>query len=147
MEKNIKIYLLILSLFILLFIVFFMNQGSDIKKVCINDNCFEVESAISNEEKRQGLMERESLDEQAGMLFIYEEEAVRSFWMKNMNFPIDLIWINKNKTIVGIEESLPPCKDNCQLYESPQAISVLEIKAGLASALKLRTGDTVVFIN
>jgi hypothetical protein len=125
-----------------------MIKENDLKRVCINDNCFKVEIAQSNREKAKGLMERESLAEDAGMLFVYNGEDYRSFWMKNMNFPIDIIWINKDKEIVGITNNVPPCEDRCISYKSPRkAMYVLEIGADLTNKLGIKVGDKMDFLD
>jgi uncharacterized protein len=122
-----------------------MLKENNLKRVCINNNCFNVEIAQSSREKARWLMERESLAEDAGMLFVYKEEAYRSFWMKNMNFPIDIIWINKDKEIVGITDNASVCKENCPSYRSPEkAMYVLEINGGLAATLDIAVKDKII---
>ena len=112
-------------------------------RVCINENCFQVEIAESGGEKRRGLSFRESLPEGSGMLFVYDKEDYYSFWMKDMNFPIDIIWINKEKEVVHIERNLQPCgTDSCKGYKpSQKAMYVLEINPGL----DIKIGDKANF--
>jgi uncharacterized protein len=125
-----------------------MIKEENLKRACINDNCFKVEIAQTNKEKAKGLMGREYLAEDAGILFIYDKEDYRSFWMKDMNFPIDIIWINKDKEIVGVIEHASPCLKNCQSYKSARkAMYVLEIKAGLTDKLEIRIGDKIDFLD
>ncbi len=91
-----------------------------------------VELAITDEERQRGLMFREPLNEEQGMLFIFKREGFYSFWMKNVNFSIDILWLNEDKRIVHIEKNVPPCRrEPCPSY-SPDlpALYVLELKAG-----------------
>jgi len=122
------------------------KKTHNIKKVCINDNCFIVEMAITIKEKQTGLMNRESLPPDSGMLFIYEEENIYPFWMKNTLIPLDIIWINKNKEIIYIENNALPCKlDPCPIYNPKEkAIYILEINGKLANSLKINIGDKVI---
>ncbi|MBS3072584.1 DUF192 domain-containing protein [Candidatus Pacearchaeota archaeon] len=109
------------------------------QKVCIDNNCFDVEVADSDYERIKGLMDREFLDEEDGMLFIFPEEDIWSFWMKNTLIPLDIIWINKNMEIVEINKNMLPCEANpCKIY-SPENKSkyVLEINSGLVNSLNI----------
>ena len=124
------------------------NMDFDFKNVCINNNCFEVEVAKTAEEKKQGLMNKDGLSDGRGMLFVYSNEGFYSFWMKNMKFSLDIIWINKDKEIVHIEENIRPCQnDNCQSLSSKEkAMYVLEINSGSVKNLGIKKGDKVFFL-
>lgn len=101
------------------------------KTACINDHCFNLEIARTLEEKKKGLSFRDNLDQNAGMLFIYQKEGIYSFWMKDMSFPLDIIWIDKDQKIVHIERNVQPCQETCQKLKSKEkAIYVLEINSG-----------------
>jgi uncharacterized membrane protein (UPF0127 family) len=107
-----------------------------------------AELAVTDEQRQQGLMFREKISEDQGMLFLFEEEAIHAFWMKNMKFPIDILWLDGQKKIVHIESSVPPCTaDPCPSY-IPQAPAsyVLELKAGAAQKHGLRLYDRLDFI-
>ena len=93
-------------------------------------------------------MFRQKLGFDQGMLFVFEEESLRSFWMKNMLIPLDIIWLDKDKRIVYIEENVPPCKeDPCPTYTSQiPAMFVLELKAGSVERRKLKILDRLDFI-
>jgi uncharacterized membrane protein (UPF0127 family) len=107
-----------------------------------------AELAVSDEERQQGLMYREKIDSDQGMLFVFEQEDKYSFWMKNMKFSIDMIWLDRDKRIVHIERKVPPCKsDPCPSY-SPliPALYVLELKAGSADENHLKLYDKLEFI-
>ena len=116
-------------------------------RVCFQDHCFDVELAISAEEKRKGLMYMERLDPDKGMLFIYREEKEHSFWMKNVLIPLDIIWINGESEVVFISENTQPCKESfCQsINPGKNAKYVLEINAGLSKKIGLAVGDRIDF--
>jgi len=112
-------------------------------RVCFKDNCFNVELALTPQDKNQGLMFRESLELDKGMLFIYEKSGKYSFWMKNVLFPLDIIWIDENKEVVFISENVLPCKlDPCSSVKPDrEAKYVLEINGGLSEKIGLAVGD------
>jgi uncharacterized membrane protein (UPF0127 family) len=119
-------------------------------QVCLRDSCFDVELATTASERAQGLMFRYSLDANAGMLFIYEEERRRAFWMKNTYIPLDIIWLNRDGEVVYIAKNVQPCRDASYCPRiSPDAAAayVLEVNAGTCDAIGLRKGDAAQFYN
>ena len=136
---------------VLLIIIYIMlidlNNKKDIQ-VCFQDHCFDVELAIKDEEKRKGLMFRECLDIDKGMLFVYEDEKERSFWMKNVLIPLDIIWINEKNEVVFISENTQLCKESfCEsINPNKNAKYILEINAGLSEKIGLAVGDIIDFI-
>ncbi len=107
---------------------------------------FKIEIADNSLEQARGLSGRESLAEDAGMLFVFGEKSARSFWMAGMQFPLDIIWISGDR-VVGISKNLPPATaENVQIYNSPEPVDrVLEINAGLADQLGINVGDLVEY--
>ncbi|MDH5405872.1 MAG: DUF192 domain-containing protein [Candidatus Aminicenantes bacterium] len=105
-----------------------------------------AELAITPAERATGLMFREGLLPGEGMLFIFEEADFHSFWMFNMKFSIDIIWLSPEKSIVHIEHSVPPCAEEpCPTYEPMQkALYVIEVPAGFAKKESLRLGMKVL---
>ena len=88
----------------------------------------------------QGLMFRESLDEKAGMLFVFPNDTVHGFWMKNTLVPLDMIWIDKNLTIIDIQTAEPCKTETCPSYiPSGDARYVLEINANQSEKYGFRT--------
>jgi uncharacterized membrane protein (UPF0127 family) len=97
-----------------------------------------VEIAVTDAEKAQGLMFRESMPKNAGMVFPFEGLELRPFWMKNCHFPLDLVYATKDGTVVEVVKALPPCPPDpapC-LSTAPKEKSdtVLEVNAGVADA-------------
>jgi len=92
----------------------------------------EIEIADTPEEHMQGLSGRKSLPENTGMLFIFDEPSRPGFWMKDMHFPIDIIWIDEDWRIVKIDENLSP-ENYPEILDSPILVKyVLEVNAGYA---------------
>ena len=107
-----------------------------------NGSTFSVEYAQTDEERAKGLMFKESMADDEGMLFIFDEEKSRRFWMKNTLIPLDIIFLDENKTVVFIHENAQPCKeDPCKLYESPPAKYVFEINGGLTKKKNIVIGS------
>lgn len=107
-----------------------------------------AELAVSDEDRQQGLMFREGIQENQGMLFVFEDEDIHAFWMKNMRFAIDILWLDRDKRIVHIEQNVPPCaQDPCPSYpSSAPAKYVLELKSGMAQKHGLRPSDRFEFL-
>jgi len=123
------------------------TQKNNISKVCFENNCFEVEIADTLEKHAQGLMNRERLNSESGMLFIFDTESKRSFWMKNTLIPLDIIWIDENKKVVFIKHDAEPCKtEKCKTFgPNKNAKYVLEINGGLANKIELTEEDVLEF--
>ena len=121
-----------------------ISQGT--ASVCIRDSCFEAELATTSEERSRGLMYRESLAMDDGMLFVYPSEGIYQFWMKNTLIPLDMIWISSARKIVNINRSAQPCQPDYCPAINPGAESqyVLEINGGLSDRLGFEVGDDVL---
>ena len=126
--------------YILLLSIIFIAGCNSIREVCVNQKCFKVEIADTSEKRQIGLMQHEVLKEDNGMWFIFNEEGRHSIWMKNMNFPIDIIWIDSNYNVVDVKRNAEPCTDNCEIYSpSKDAKYVLEVNIDS----KINIGDKV----
>ena len=104
---------------------------------------FKVEIADTQEKQALGLMFRDHMPADEGMIFIFPNEAPRSFWMKNCRIPLDIMYFDKELKLVSISANTPPCKvSRCPSYPSKApAQYVLELNAGTASALGIEVGD------
>jgi len=123
--------IILASLIIVLIILFGSHQTpSVISTLSINGVKIIVEIADTETTRAQGLSNRLSLTENAGLLFIFNRADYYSFWMKEMNFPIDIIWLDDNWRIVDITANASP-QDFPQTYQ-PRAPAryVLEVNAG-----------------
>lgn len=107
-----------------------------------------AELAVSDEERARGLMFRDKMHEKQAMLFVFDEDDIHSFWMKNMRFAIDILWLDRDKRIVHIESRVPPCpREPCPSYTPFRAaVYVLELQAGSAERHGLREFDRLEFI-
>jgi hypothetical protein len=103
---------------------------------------FEVEIADDDAERARGLMNRESLPDDRGMLFQFEEEAERAFWMKNTLIPLDILYISADGRIVSIARETTPFSE-APIPSYGAAKGVLEIRGGRAAELGLEPGDRV----
>jgi len=119
-----------------------LNIQTETKNIDIN-----IEIAKTQEQKAQGLMNREFLAKNSGMLFLQKEEQNISLWMKNTLIPLDIIFINKDNKIIDILRNLQPCKKNpCQTYSSKEkAKYILELNAGFTENNNINIGNQVIF--
>jgi uncharacterized membrane protein (UPF0127 family) len=109
----------------------------------------QLELALTDEEKQLGLMFRDTLPADRGMVFIYEADGPLEFWMKNTFIPLDLLWVSASGEVVDVRANVQPCRsDPCPAYGSSKpARAVLEVNAGFASAHGVRPGDRLMFNN
>jgi uncharacterized protein len=105
---------------------------------------FDIEVVQDEMSKARGLMFRKSMEENQGMLFIFDQEKLQSFWMRNTYISLDIIFIDSNKKIVHIAKNTVPLTDTPVPSIKP-AIYVFEIKAGLSDKLGLKEGDRINF--
>jgi uncharacterized membrane protein (UPF0127 family) len=114
--------------------------------VSINNYILVADLSITYEQIIKGLSIKSSLKENEGMLFVFNSSSRRGFWMKDMKFPIDVIWLNENKKIIHIKKNLELCVSNYPVYYPEQNSKyVLETVAGFADKQNLKVGDTVLF--
>ena len=112
----------------------------------VGDRAFpiRVELARTEGERERGLMYRNHLEPDAGMLFIFEHEGPLTFWMKNTFIPLDMIFIGADRHIVGIVEDAVPETESPRRVPG-QSLYVLEIGGGLSRRLGVTAGSTVEF--
>jgi hypothetical protein len=94
-----------------------------------------------------GLMFRDGLSLNHGMLFIFDNQDYHGIWMKNCRFPLDILWLNQDRRVIHLEENVPPCQnDPCHIYRPLQkALYVLELNAGSIAKEKMRLGEQLKF--
>jgi len=107
---------------------------------------FRVEVAVTPEEHARGLMYRSRLADDAGMVFVFEEPSIQRFWMKNTLIPLDMIFIGKDRTIVGVVQNAAPETETERMVGAPSQY-VLEIGGGLSAKLGIHRGEAVDFQN
>jgi len=150
-----KKYFLPLFLFsvMLLFLLtgirsYYKSSEISFKTLYINNHPFKIEIADSESLRIKGLSGRKNLTQDRGMLFIFPTAGFYHFWMKEMNFPLDFIWINNNK-VIDLTQNVPIPKNvsdsELPTYtSSTPADKILEVNSGIVAALNISVGDTVV---
>lgn len=107
----------------------------------------QAEVANTTRQIRHGLMNRDSLPRDEGMIFVFDREGDRAFWMKNTSIPLDIIFLDSEGRIVGISQADPEpgtSEENLTLYTSPQpAKYVIEVNQGFSREHGIRVGDEV----
>ncbi len=104
----------------------------------------DIEVADNEQDRMRGLMDRFSLPDQAGMLFIFENDEPRSFWMKNTYISLDIVFINSNKEIISIQKYTQP-RTTSAIPSNKPAMYVLEVNAGYCDKYDIEPGDKVEF--
>ena len=147
--------LIFFGILFIIFSVFIINEFrstamndplQDKNFVVINEKIIFVELAITPEDRQRGLMERDLLEKDNGMLFVFSEEDAYSFWMKNMKISLDIIWINADGNVVYFVEGAPPCVQSpCQTYSpNADALYVLEVNPGVIDVLGIEENTEVI---
>ncbi len=143
MKKNVFV-LFFLILFLILIIIFSKEKQSPL--VVINNKTFNVEVVKTDEQRAKGLSVYDKLPLEKGMIFIFDTKGYYAFWMKDMKFPIDIIYI-KNNRIVDMYKNIAPPKSQNEILPiiKPRETSdmVLEINAGLSDKYNFKIGDFV----
>jgi len=106
----------------------------------------DVELARQDEHRRRGLMYRTSLPQDEGMLFVFDQRRVHAFWMKNTCLPLDMLFIDHDGLIVGIEQNVPTMNRRSYQVGCPSTY-VLEVNAGWAHHHGVKAGQRVRFDN
>ncbi|OEY73554.1 DUF192 domain-containing protein [Salegentibacter salarius] len=104
----------------------------------------DIEIADNSYERETGLMYRESMEDDQGMLFIYDNEAPRAFYMKNTYIALDIIYFASDSTAVSFQKNAQP-QDETSLPSEAPAQFILEINAGLADDWNIEVGDKIDF--
>jgi uncharacterized protein len=125
--------------------IFIGNAFAADTTVTLKDQKFTVEQANDAESQQRGLMFRDSMPADHGMLFNFADEEQRTFWMKNCRMPLDILYFDKNYKLVSMQQRVPACRsDPCPTYPSDgPAKYVLELNAGTADKLGVKPGDTL----
>jgi len=123
------------------------RQAVKAKQVEINGQQLKVEVAVSDKAKAKGLSGRLTMGENQAMLFVFKEPVKIGFWMKDMHFPLDIVWI-LDQRVVAITKKVPVEKNNqnLKIYYPPQPINyVLEVGAGWTDKYHIKIGDKIKY--
>lgn len=120
------------------------------KKTTISINGINVTMAIASidEQRIRGLSGIEKMNENEGMLFLFDKPSKQGFWMNKMNFPIDIIWLDSNNKVVHIEKQLEPCKLflACPVYNPEvDTLYVIELRSGFADDHSIKNDMIINF--
>ncbi len=157
-KRNILLAVLLLLVFLLIF-SFLSYQQQKIEQqqkklpqiTLVNSEGvqvkFSIEIANTESAREKGLSGRDSLPEGAGMFFVFDSEQPLGFWMPDMKFPIDMIFLDSAYKIVDINENAQPCetREQCPTFVSKKpAKYVLEVNAGLVRKNNIKVGDRAI---
>ena len=133
---------LVLAIALVLGAVWTWEQANS-PQLVVGSKKYRLEIADTEQERLVGLAGRASLAKNSGMLFKFERIGVHCFWMKDMHFPLDMVWLDNGKRIVHIQQNAQPnsfpntfCPENAITY-------VIELPAGTVNEAKMAVGDTV----
>lgn len=148
------------------FVIIFVNLGlvllllfnplakKETLKAKLGQSILNLEVSDTSEEKTKGLMFRNTMGENNGMLFIFDNADSRSFWMKNTHMSLDIIWLDSDAKVLGVKKNAIPCRDldrtqqNCPLYRSQEKVKyVLEVNAGWFDKNNIKVKDSLIFLN
>lgn len=118
----------------------FLFQKPLLSKIAFQNVELSVEIARTPEELELGLGNRDSLCPKCGMLFVFDDDNRRAFWMKGMKFPIDIIWMRAGE-VVFVEQNVDFSDQNKIYYPTEKADSVLEVNAGTCETYDIRKGN------
>ena len=114
----------------------FLNDSSQVKAK------IDIQIANTEFDRELGLMFRKSMKENQGMLFIFPVDTIQTFWMRNTYIPLDMVFINSQKTIVSISKNTKVLSDQTYASKGP-AQYVLEVNAGYCDKFNINPGDKV----
>ena len=132
------------ALFLIFFFITACSASLDTVTITSSsgDHTVHVERVTTLEDQAKGLMYRESLGANEGMLFVFPDEQIRTFWMKNTLIPLDIIFIDADGNIMNIAEALPCEEDPCERYVSTASVQyVLEVNKGYSKEKGIKPGD------
>jgi uncharacterized membrane protein (UPF0127 family) len=145
------------ALFLLLLLFFSASEAADktsatdgAKKISIQRGTeqiavFAVETVSEQKAMQKGLAERLSICDDCGMLFILDGSRTHFFWMKGMEFGLDILFFSKDKTLIEIMPGLLPCV-SCMKHKAPEGTAyALEINAGMVDIFGIKRGDRLVY--
>jgi len=121
------------------------NQESEIKSVKFKNAEIRVDLALTALEQERGLSGREKLGEKEGLLFVFPVSGKYYFWMKDMKFPIDILWLNSEREVIYIKANALPSSYPDIFAPESDAKYVLEVNAGFAKNNNVLIGDRAEF--
>ena len=136
-----KITLIFIFIFIGIIVYLYFPFKLKSKTIKINQEDFTVQIATTPSQLSKGLSNRKELCQNCGMLFVFPNSQILTFWMKDTLIPLDMIFIDQNKKIVNIVTA--KVGDLSIKYSTTPALYCLELNAGKALELNLKNGDSI----
>lgn len=140
-----KVAIIIFLVTLILMGALFLNKSPRQGLVTIGGKTIKVEMAQTLVERERGLSGKTILPEGTGMLFIFEKPDYYGFWMKDMNFPIDIIWIGRDYKIVDVSADVSPSTFPKTFSPKEPVQYILEVNSGWAEQNKVAVGDSIDF--
>ncbi len=128
--------------------IYYHTEKFGKKTILVKGRKFIVEVADTVKKRRLGLMYRNSIKKNEGMIFVYGDDSKHSIWMFNTRFRLDIIWLNNKKKVVDMFENAEPCKSifDCPLHLSKRISRyTLELPKGSIKEMNLKIGNTIRF--
>lgn len=156
--KTKKVFIVLIALFVFILVYFLIIKKSTNEPVWVKEGIvtflnketkqvisrIDVEVAMYPNERAQGLMYRTKMDEDKGMLFIFEKEEPQSFWMKNTIIPLDILFISSKGVINTIHQNTTPYSEQ-SLPSKEKSQFVVEVNAGYCQMLGIKEGDLIEY--
>lgn len=120
-------------------------DNQQLKTLKIGNKTILIEVVATEKERENGLSNRPSLPTDTGMLFVFDQPAIYHFWMKEMNFPIDIVWLDENYKVVDLSKDLKPETYPKTFSSQAPVLYVLELNAGKINELNIKIGDILMF--
>lgn len=131
--------------FVILFATFFHSGPSAF--VQFENSVIKVEIAVTQAEKQKGLSGRSVLPQGQGLLFLYKNSGQRNIWMKDMRFPIDIVWMDANKTVTKVNRNILPSTYPAEVFTAGESTQfILEMPAGGAAKAGILEGQRAKFL-
>jgi uncharacterized membrane protein (UPF0127 family) len=131
---------------ILLCVVFAWQQwGAKTRTLQVGKASYTLEQAITSNEQKQGLSGRRAMSKNHGMLFVFQHEDQQCFWMKDMHFPLDIIWMDADRRVVFLAQYVDPSTYPRTFCSGDPAAYVIELPAGAVQRLRIHKGQVLNF--
>ncbi len=133
--------ILAISIFFIVAIYFLLHSKNP-SDIYFGNQKINLEIVSNQTDRERGLSGRQSIAENQGMLFIFEgEPKVHCFWMKDMNFPIDILWLSSEQVVLHVEKNVSPLSYPLSLCPNTPSSFVLEVQAGLSERYGIDVGS------
>lgn len=123
----------------------FLSQQPERRTLLVGEHQFKLEVASTAETAALGLGDRDSLPKDRGMLFELDGSSSACFWMKDMHFPLDIVWLSAEKRVVHLEQNVKPDTYPHSFCPSAPAKYVIELNAGTVASLGIKGGQALQF--